>query len=69
MIHRRNITRIINVIGGTGMIISYPMFGQCLETSINIYKEDNPNYLKIIGIMMIPLVLNFGGFYMFRSGV
>jgi len=69
MIIRRNITQILNAIGGAGMILCYPAFGQCLETSIKIYKEDNPSYLKITGIMMIPFILNFGGFYMFRIGV
>jgi hypothetical protein len=55
--------------GGTGMVMCYPVFGQCLETSVKLYKEDNPNYVKITGIMMIPFILNFGGLYLFRLSV
>jgi len=65
----RKYTRIINIMGGVSMAISYPAFGQCLETSYKLYREDNPSYPKITAIMLIPFVLNFGGFYMFRVNV
>jgi hypothetical protein len=62
----RNCSRILNIMGGASMILSYPIFGQCLETSYKLYREEIPNYPKITAIMLIPFVLNFGGFYMFR---
>lgn len=56
-----------NILGGIGMILSFPTYATCFELSHKLYLKENPNYFRISLIMSIPFIMNIGGLLLFQS--